>query len=244
MATIVIVHGAGTGGWLWQGVRRRLTAAGQDVYTPTLTGLGERVHLASPAIGLTTHINDILSMLYWEDLRDVTLVGHSYGGMIVAAVADQMAERLAQVVYIDAFVPRDGQSMWSFIPPQIQALWEQQAQTMGEGWRLPPLPAGALGQIEAGGLTEDAIRALLDRRLDQPLRTYQEPVRLTRPAATSVPHSYIYCADKPAGAPDPFGQIAAAARQSPHWRCYDLPSGHFPMLTMPRALTELLLQLT
>ena len=239
--TFVIVHGAGSGGWLWQGIRQRLQARGHAAYTPTLTGAGERAHLASPSVNLTTHINDVLGVLTDEDLRDVALVGHSYGGMVITGVADRAADRLARLVYIDAFVPADGQALLDFTPPPIRAMWEEQARTTGDGWKLPPLPFGDVGRIEHGGPTQEEIANLLARRVPQPLATYTEAVRLKNPAAAALPRIYIRCTDKPA--PDPFAHVAAHLRGDAHWHVEELTTGHFPMLTTPRTLTEMLLRL-
>ena len=107
MATFVLVHGGWAGGWQWREVASLLRAAGHDVFTPTLTGLGERVHLASPDVGLDTHIQDILMVLEYEELRDVILVGYSYSGMVITGVAERAPERLAHLVYLDAYVPRE-----------------------------------------------------------------------------------------------------------------------------------------
>src|SRR5688572_12471656 len=111
MATFVLVHGGWDGGWAWRSVAKDLQAAGHEVFTPTLTGSGERVHLASPEIGLDTHIQDIVNVLRFENLSDVLLVGHSYGGMVITGVAEQMPERIDQLIYLDAFAPRDGESL-------------------------------------------------------------------------------------------------------------------------------------
>ena len=141
MATIVIVPAAFFGGWQWKEVRLALQAAGHEVYTPTLTGLGERSHLASPAIGLDTHVQDVVNVLEHEDLRDVVLVGHSYGGMVVTAVADRAADRVTRLVYVDAALPRDGECGFDLFPPEVRASWEAQARRDGAGWRTPRGPA-------------------------------------------------------------------------------------------------------
>src|SRR5262245_40465445 len=110
MATYVLVHGGGHGGWCYQRVARLLRAGGHDVYTPTLTGLGERSHLVGPNVDLDLHIRDVCELLHYEDLRDVILVGHSYGGMVITGVADRAADRVARLVYLDAATPVNGQS--------------------------------------------------------------------------------------------------------------------------------------
>ena len=137
MTTYVLVHGAWHGGWCWRKVRAALEATSADVHTPTLTGLGERAHLASRDISLDTHVSDVLGVLETEDLSEVVLVGHSYGGIVVTAVADRAADRVARLVYLDAVVPRDGQCLYDRAPPQLRAHFEEQARVAGEGWRVP-----------------------------------------------------------------------------------------------------------
>src|SRR6516165_6161272 len=122
MATYVLVHGGGHGGWCYQRVARRLRTNGHDVYTPTLTGLGERSHLLSPDIDLDTHITDVVNVLHFEDLRDVILVGHSYGGLVVLGVADRAAPRIGKLVYLDAGIPQGGKSLAEYAGEIITTL--------------------------------------------------------------------------------------------------------------------------
>src|SRR5262249_39838096 len=139
MRTFLVVHGAWGGGWSWKTVRGLLRAAGQEIFTPTLTGLGERSHLANPDIDLNAHIQDIVGVLESEDLRQAILIARSCGGLVIAGVADRAAPRLAQLVYVDAFVPSDGNSVFDLAPPEIRGSWQEQARTLGEGWRIPPM---------------------------------------------------------------------------------------------------------
>ncbi len=234
MATYVIVHGAWGGGWAWRrSVGALLREAGHEVFTPTLTGLGERAHLASPEIGLDTHIADLLGVLECEDLRDVILVGHSYGGMVITGAAERASARLSQLVYVDAMVPEDGQSLADLIGPGAAERLTAQAQAEGEGWRLPPGPMAPD--------TPPAIRALAEsRRFPQPLRTFTEPVHLGDGAASALPRTYVLCT-APAG--DVFARIAARLRDTPGWRIEEFPTGHNIQYTMPRELADLLLAL-
>ena len=134
MGTFVLVHGAWGGGWAWRPtVGALLREAGHEVFTPTLTGLGERAHLASPDIDLETHINDIVGVIEYENLHDVVLMGHSYGGMAITGVADRVPERLAHLVYVDAFVPEDGQSLADLIGPGTAEGMIARAQAEGDG---------------------------------------------------------------------------------------------------------------
>src|SRR5262249_49574993 len=161
MATYVLLHAAWAGGWQWRTVAAHLRAAGHEVFTPTFTGLGERAHLASPEVGLETHIQDVLGVLAYEDLHAVVLVGYSYSEMVSTAVAERVPERIAQLVYVDAFVPQDGQSLNDIIGSQLQAYFTRVARSRGDGWRIPHDPPGA---------------PRTPRMTDQPLKTGEQPV--------------------------------------------------------------------
>ena len=227
MATFVLVHGGWAGGWQWREVASLLRAAGHDVFTPTLTGLGERVHLASPDVGLDTHIQDILMVLEYEELRDVILIGYSYSGMVITGVAERAPERLAHLVYLDAYVPRDGQSLLDMLGPDAAAFIEQAAQAYGDGWRIPHDPPDA------------------PRRTPHLLKTGQQSVKVTNPLAPVLPRTFIYCTqDKEAMGPvgAPITQAAAHARSDGRWRYRELQTGHSPWETAPRELASLLLE--
>jgi pimeloyl-ACP methyl ester carboxylesterase len=216
MATFVIVHGAWGGGWAWsRRVAPPLRAAGHDVLTPTLTGLGERTHLASPAVDLETHVQDVVNVLEYEDLRDVILVGHSYGGMVITGVAGRARDRLRQLVYLDAFVPESGQSLADLVGTEGAARMQTQAAEVGDGWRIPP-----------GPLAPDTPAELLDwitpRRGFHPLRTFEQAVRLDGPI--DLPRTYVYCAKKEGR--DAFRGFSERLRADPAWRYYELETGH------------------
>jgi len=208
MATIVIVPAAFFGGWQWKEVRLALQAAGHEVYTPTLTGLGERSHLASPAIGLDTHIQDVVNVLEYEDLRDVVLVGHSYGGMVVTAVADRAADRLARLVYVDAVLRNDGECLFDVTSPQMRANMEERARLGGEGWRISLLPGDN------------------PRAAPMPLKPFQQPLRLTGTGSHTVPRAYVHCTAKTGR--DNFARSADRARER-GWPVFDLATGHLPL---------------
>ena len=135
--TYLLIHPAWFGGWCWKKLTPLLRAQGHAVFTPTLTGLGERAHLARPEIGLEMHVRDIINVIEYEDLRNVILVGNSSGGMVMTGVADHMPERIAHLVFLDAFVPTDGQSMLDVIPPDRRPALEAFVQKEGDGWLLP-----------------------------------------------------------------------------------------------------------
>ena len=140
MATIVVAHGAWSSAWAWQKMRPLLREAGHELYTPSYTGLGERGHLASPAIDLDTHIADVLGVLKFEDLNDVVLIGHSYGGMVATGVADRSEGRVAKLIYLDAFAPKDGQSLFDLVGPETELKMRQGASETGAGWKVPANP--------------------------------------------------------------------------------------------------------
>ena len=240
MATVVIVHCAWWGAYLWQTVRHQLQAAGHVVLTPTLTGLSERTHLRGlegKDIDLSLHIQDILAVLEWEDLHDVRIVGHSYSGIVATAVADRVPERMAEVIYVDAFVPDDGQSMLDLLPPPARAGFEQQVQTLPDGRQVvPPRRFEHLGRRSSGALSDDEIQRVLARFQPQPWATFTEPVHLTG-AGIRVPHTYMHCTDKVG--PDALERFAAQAHARGE-RVLELSTGHFPMLTTPHELADLL----
>lgn len=236
MATYLLVHGGWHGGWCWRRVTTILRGAGYEVFAPTLTGLGERAHLLGPGIDLETHIKDILGVLKWEDLSDVILVGHSYAGMIVSAVAERAAERLAHLVYLDAFVPRDGEALTDLIGAKFLSVFEERVRAEGEGWRLPPLP------LEILGITDESDKQWMQPKLvDQPFQTFSQTVRLSgTEAAARLPRTFIYCNQPAIG---PYDQFAERARAEAGWRYREIATGHFPMVTAPRRTADLLLEL-
>jgi pimeloyl-ACP methyl ester carboxylesterase len=141
MARYVLVHGAWEGSWYWRLVAERLGAAGHQVFTPSLTGLGERTHLLTPEVDLDTHIEDVCAVLHYEELSEIVLCGHSYGGMVITGAAERMAERIASIVYLDAFLPEDGQCLLDLALPERRAQLLDLAETRGDGWRVPPITA-------------------------------------------------------------------------------------------------------
>jgi pimeloyl-ACP methyl ester carboxylesterase len=232
MALFVIAHGAWSGGWAWRRLRSMLRERGHECLTPTYTGLGERAHLAAPTVGLDTHVQDVVGVLEFEDLRDVVLVGHSYGGMVITGVADRAPERLARLIYLDAFVPRDGESLFSLQPAEGRAIMQARVTSEGDGWLITPNP------LPADTSAED--RAwLTPRRRPQPVQTFDQPLRLQQ-GETLLPRAYIYC--KQAGPGDVFGQFAARARHE-GWPYRELDATHNAHITASEALTDLLVEL-
>jgi pimeloyl-ACP methyl ester carboxylesterase len=247
MATFVLVGGASIGAWAWRDVTRSLRARGHDVHPVTLTGLGDRVHLARPDIDLDTHITDVIETMRYAELRDVVLVGHSYSGMVVTGVADRAPERLAALVYLDTGPLPPGQALIDFSPPPEQEQLRRAVEERGGGW-LMPLPAFAdLGTPSAmAGLT-DAHRALFEAlATPQPFRTWTQPLDYA-PAeqppyrrAVVVAGGFDLTAARlreqiAAGTP-PWAQIFGA----PDWEVEELATGHWPMLSAPDATAALL----
>jgi len=233
MATYVLVHGAWHGGWCWKWVAQVLRAAGHEVFTPTLTGLGERSHLASADIDLHTHEQDVINVLEFEDLREVILVGHSYGGMVITGVSERAADRLRHVVYLDAFVPRDGQALADLVAPQFRE--EVQLQARASEGLLSPFP------VEQYGVFAEAdVQWVKPKLVPHPFKTLTTPVRLANPVALALPKTYVYCHNPAMGF---FEAFAERTRTEPGWRYHELATGHDAMVTMPREFAELLLAL-
>jgi pimeloyl-ACP methyl ester carboxylesterase len=219
-STYVFVHGAWGGSWDWRQVDSLLTRRGHRVYRPQLTGLGERVHLASADVGLTTHIEDVVNTILWEDLRDVVLVGHSYGGMVITGVADRIPDRIRRLVYLDAFLPDSGDT--AFDLAESTGATFLRANTR-DGFIIPTWV------IDAHAIPRD---------VPQPLRTFTDTLRLVNPASRRIPAIYILTIE-PGKPPDPFQRFAdrAAARG---WAVYQLEADHVPERSAPAALAALL----
>ncbi|MCX6021113.1 MAG: alpha/beta hydrolase, partial [Chloroflexi bacterium] len=193
MAIYVLVPGFWLGGWAWRAVAETLRAAGHSVYPVTLTGLGERVHLAGPQVNLDTHIADIVNLLRYEQLREVVLVGHSYAGTVITGVADQAPERIARLVYVDTWPLPDGVAQID-LNPEAQQAQEQQVATQSEVRGLPMPSWEELDQgNELRGLGEAERRLMRERAVDQPFGTVTQPVRLKNPAREALPKTAIWC---------------------------------------------------
>lgn len=240
MATCVLVHGAWCGGWVWQRVMPFLEEAGHEVYAPTMTGLAERAHQANPDVSLDTHIADIVAVLEDEGLRDVVLVGWSYGGNVLTGVADRAPERISQLVYLDASVREDGQNEYDLYAD-------------GEAYRIedaePAVAAGTpgLAPIPVEGthahITDETLQAwVLDRFTPHPLGTWTQPIRLGNQAADAIPRAYIFCTeDRDPDSPDP--AYLARVRADPTWRYRELTANHSAPITQPGETAAALLDL-
>jgi pimeloyl-ACP methyl ester carboxylesterase len=223
MATFVVCHGAWSAGWAWKKMHPLLRGLGHELYVPTYTGLGERGHLASPHVDLETHVSDVLGTLHCEDLRGVILVGHSYGGMVATSVADRAADRLSHLVYLDAFVPRDGESLSDLRPGQP-------AHAGGSAdWLIAPNP------LPPDTREEDAAW-IMPRRFAHPRRCFEQKSRLTG-TVDGLPRTYIYCTRPAPG--DGF-RVFARRAQAEGWHYLEIDSSHNPHITVPGSLARLL----
>lgn len=237
MATFVIVHGGFGGGWEWTEVAERLRARGHTVFTPTLTGMGERSHLG-PEVGLATHVQDVVAVLEYEDLRDVVLCGASYGGMAVTGAADRAADRVALVIYIDALVPRDGQSGLDLLPDAFREVVVASASERGHGWVEVPEAI-----LPSEGLIPEEKRARYVSRLrPQPVATFTEQLHLTG-AIDGIPRAFVRCtAGAIAVGGDPIAPIADQAKRN-GWPYRELAAPHDPHLFDPAGTATVLEQL-
>ncbi len=223
----VLVHGAWHGSWVWQDVAAGLRAAGHDVTTPTLTGLGERRHLGKD-VGLDTHIEDVLAHIEMEGLTNVTLVGWSYGGMVITGVLARIPDKVKAMIYLDAFVPADGKALVDYVSADFSSAWEQ---PKADNQPLPPLPLGALGVSEPAH-----IRLVTSRLVHQPWRTFYQPVKALK-HWPDIPIAYIRCTGFD---PSPFGHFEEALRKDPKVRTDVIDTGHSCMLTEPDETIRLL----
>lgn len=232
MATFVIVHGGWGGGWEWTPVARLLRQRGHDVFTPTLTGLGERAHLGS-AIGLADHIDDVLAVFTFEELRDVVLCGHSYGGMVVTGVADRVPSQIRLLIYLDAFVPNDGQALRDLLPEELRELLRPAEERRDERTPIPPelLPP-------EGSIPDEARERYIARLRPHPAATLTEPVRLTG-AVNRLPRALVRCTGDLDPDHDIMGFVAARARAE-GWSYREIATAHDLQLLDPEATAAIL----
>ncbi|TMI71981.1 MAG: alpha/beta hydrolase [Bacillati bacterium ANGP1] len=249
MATFVLVPGFWLGGWCWQRVARQLRYGGHDVYPVTLTGLGERVHLATPQVDLETHITDVVNLIKFEDLRDVILVGHSGGGVVITGVADRIPNRLSQLVYLDSSPVPDGFAQIDTNTPKARAFVERVVAERGDGWRWP-LPSwdeleNVIGASLAG--LGDKERTLMQARaVAQPFGIIRQPLRLKNPAREKLPRLGVLCSLSLSEVQEMIASGPPWARElsGPQWRFFELPTGHWPMFSRPDDVARLLDKLT
>jgi pimeloyl-ACP methyl ester carboxylesterase len=231
--TLLLVHGAWYGGWCWRKLVPLLAQAGCDVHTPTLTGLGDRAHLAGRDTTLQTHVQDLQAVMQMHDLHNVVLVGHSYAGVVISLLAEREHARIQQLVYLDAFVPEPDKRVVDYLLPLERR--EAIVKLGSETGYVPPVPATALG------VTDPADLAWVNARVvKQPFATFNEPVKLAASAGAGLPRAYIACVAPASGS---FGQFAALVRNDPSWRYKELRTGHNAMVAAPQLLADALLEL-
>jgi pimeloyl-ACP methyl ester carboxylesterase len=225
-ATFVLVHGAWHGGWCWARVSPLLRAAGHTVFTPTLTGLGERSHLLTRDVDLDTHITDIVQVLEFEDLEEVILVGHSYGGMVITGVADKAGDRISQLVYLDAMLPENGKAITDYTQRQFAPITE-------DSWHDPA------SDPQEYGVTKERDVAWVKKRLtDMPRKCMTQPLHLADDKSRRIKGAYVLCSKRPFA-----GEAAQRAKQRGYRYRELLSAGHDAMITQPRELTRILIEL-
>lgn len=233
MATFVLVHGAMHGGWCWREVRQRLSRNGHEVYAPTLTGQGDRRQGLTPQVGIAAHVADLTELIWFEDLRDVHLVLHSYAGVLAGPVAEQTAGRLASVTFLAAFIAQPGQCLLDVEPFDVARRYRELAASAGEGWFVPASPQF----LEQWGITGRALRARVAPRLtDFPLRCQTDPVMFDPEAIGRTRKVYVNHTQPPLASLQASFDLAVAAG----WETHQLPYGHDLMLAAPMDTAALL----
>jgi len=245
VATFVFVQPAWMGGWCWNKVAAQLRELGHEVYAPTLTGLAERAHLASPDVGLTTHIEDVVSVVVFDDLRDIVLVGTSSGGTVITGVANRITDRIASLVYLDAFLPSAGQCTLDLLAGERRQALETLVETEGDGWLVPrfappPWPVILRGEVWQD-TDESDVEWMLPRLRPPPVRHFTDPVQLEPGRTDGIELTYIRCSLRP---PAPFDAAAAHARSTPGWRSIEIDTPHVPYVTHPNVVTETLVEIS
>lgn len=230
----MLVHGAWHGGWCWRAVADALRAAGHVVFTPTQTGLGERAHLLARTNTLDVFVDDIVNVIRMEQLDDVVLVGHSFGGIVISGVADRIPKQLRQLVYLDALILQNGQSAFSQLPDDVVAARIEAAHDSSGGLSLPAPPPAAFGLTR-----EEDCKAVAARLTPHPLATYDSPLKLRHPVGNGLPRTYITCT---APIYPALAKMRAWVKEQ-GWPMLDIATGHDAMVTAPAELTTMLTRL-
>jgi pimeloyl-ACP methyl ester carboxylesterase len=231
MATFVLVHGAWLGGWCYKRVARVLRRSGHEVYTPTLTGLGERAHLMNPSISLDTHIDDVLGVIRWEELSDIVLCGHSYGGAVISGVTEKAVDKIRSLVFLDAFVPENGQSHMDLFPSERAEITRGDAQRNGEGYKLTPPPAE---RVNVNAADVAWVNAMC---VKHPLACFEQKLTLTGVRERVPRRTYILATGYQLS---PFEKFAARFDHDLAWQVKRIDCGHIVMLDHPEELGDIL----
>lgn len=242
MATFVLVHGMGSGGWSWKYVTPWLRDNGHEVYTPTLTGLGERSHLARPDVDFNTHVQDVVNVLEFEDLLGVILVGHSLGGTVIGAVAHRVPERIAQLIYLDAIIPVDGRSVLDTFADynltEVSQRMRDHIQHDSNGWLLPVSPPESR---DAEFIAADRLEWAEQRHRPHPSAAVNQPIQLGNPQAESIPRTYITCTKR--GDDGLIARMSAQLRSDPSWNYREIDTIHRATMAAPREVAVLLMDI-
>lgn len=243
MATFVLVPGFWLGAWAWRAVARSLRAQGHEVHALTLTGLAEKKHLINPDIDLDTHTLDVFNFIEYEGLTDVILVGHSYAGLVITAVADRLAPKLAKLVYVDTAPLPNGVSLIDLYPPDLRKSYRQRVAMEGGGSRLPFPPWEELDKDGLAKDLDDEMRAVIKARAtDMPFGAARQQVQLTKSGRAQLPKTAVWCTVPS----QQVRQLVASGNAmyqelaGSEWKFLDLPTGHWPMFSKPRELAEIL----
>lgn len=234
----VLAHGAWHGGWCWERVAQRLRAQGHRVFSPSFTGMGDRAHQMSAAITMATFVQDLVGLIETENLSDVTLVGHSFGGVPISGAADRIPQRIRRLVYLDGVVLESGKAPFDAYPPQEVQSRIAAAQRMGEALVvLPPDPLPPAWGLVPGTPDHDWVARQLT---PMPLEVYRTALALKAPVGAGLPRTYVHCTQpqSPVIAPS-----AALVRSWPDWDWIDLAAPHDAMITHPDAVADILLRL-
>lgn len=232
MTTYVLVHGAWGGSYQFGKVRRLLQSAGHEVFTPSLTGIGERAHLSSPQISLSTHIADVVNTILYEDLSDIVLLGYSYGGMVVTGSLDHIADRVHDLVYLDAFVPSDGDTV-GMLHGRLSA---REPSRIGQPWLVQPIDRTYDDPADADRFGP--------RRTPHPAACFTEPVRCARPVEDQdFSLTYIKASDDEPVGDSAFWKVAARTKDNPRWRYREVDTNHMIPINRPQELADLLMEL-
>ena len=229
MATFVLVHGAWHGGWVWSRTARILRGNGHDVFTPTLTGVGERSHLAGSEINLSLHILDVCNVLRWENLEDVVLCGHSYGGAVATGVADAMHERIRSLVYLDAFVPDDDEAVWDYVEPKRPYFIGGAGKYAG---RTQPIPS------EEFGLNSADIEWVKSKVVPMSIACFLERIRLKGNVQKVNKRTYVFAEG---WSPSPFSKFYERFKSESGWSVRTTKTGHHMMIDDPESCAQMLL---
>ncbi len=235
----VLVHGSFLGGWCWREVKDYLQRLGHQVFTPTLTGLGERVHLRSPEINLSTHIQDVIKVIEWEELENVILVGHSYGGTVIHGVCDRLKQKIKHAVFLDSNVPENGETNYPGVTLDIiKSIYGPLQDDY-----LIPYPKLLDFGIRKTNVSQETYERYKRRLTPQPVNTYLEPLHLNNGGSDGLQRTYIYCLkDKPHPRPAPLEKLLQRV-QGDSWHYEELDCGHNAMTLMPNELSNLLIEI-